>query len=139
MAPLTTFSEFNGEVMEENTAVIEDEKIESEQVEGETPDAEVPEDDELVVSIGDAPPASEEEPEARAPEWVRELRKTKREQDRELRELRQKLADKEAAAKPVTPEVVKPTLEGCDYDAEAFDRKVEAWSEQQRRQGDSKR
>src|SRR5437870_4888599 len=47
------------------------------------------EDSEVVVTIGEESPPSDEE-ENRAPEWVRELRKTSREKDRRIRELEQK-------------------------------------------------
>ena len=46
-------------------------------------------DDEVVVSIGEEAPPAEEE--VRAPEWVRELRKTNREKERRIRELEARL------------------------------------------------
>ncbi|MES2352083.1 MAG: hypothetical protein V4641_31325 [Pseudomonadota bacterium] len=111
--------------------------VEGDDVDGETPPADPPEpgegdDDHVVISIGDAAPAPEDEEVAKAPEWVKELRKIDREKSREIRELKQKL---EAAAAPaaVKPaEVVKrPTLADCDYDEEAFEAKFAAWNEQQ--------
>lgn len=103
---------------------------------GETPPADPPEDDgEVIVTIGEAAPAAEEEDETKAAPWIRELRKTNREQARELRELRQKAAA--PANEPVA--VPKPTLEACDYDTEAFERKYEAWQAQQSQAAEEKR
>ena len=55
-------------------------------------------DDGVVVSIGEESPTSEEAEEQRAPEWVRELRKSNREQAREIRDLK---AQAVTAAKPL--------------------------------------
>lgn len=85
-------------------------------------------DDEVIVSLGDEPAQPEEE-DARAPEWVRELRHKNREQGRRIRELESKLAQ----AAPVQPEAIvvgdKPTLESCEYDTERFGAELEAWHE----------
>ena len=91
--------------------------------------------DEVVVSIGEESPPSEDEDAARAPEWVRELRKSNREKDRRIRELEQKVA----SAAPAPQAVVvgaKPTLEGCDYDAEKFEAELEAWHARKREADD---
>jgi hypothetical protein len=82
--------------------------------------------DEVVVTIGDEPITSEDEEVARAPEWVRELRKSKREADKEVRELREKLR---SLSRPQQAEALgaKPTLEGCDYDADKFEAELTAW------------
>lgn len=64
---------------------------------------------ELVVSIGDEPAAEEDDP-ARAPEWIRELRKSNREKERRIRELEAKVA----AATPAQQAIVvgpEPELE----------------------------
>jgi hypothetical protein len=86
--------------------------------------------DEVVVSIGEEAPASDEE-ENRAPEWVRELRKTNRDKDRRIRELEQRLT----TAAPANQAVVvgkKPTLEDYDYDADKFEAELTAWHERKR-------
>lgn len=85
--------------------------------------------DELVVSIGDeAPPAQEDGFDGQpAPDWVKELRKGHKELLRKNRELEDRL---KAAPAPAPAAVVvgdKPTLEGCDYDAEKFGQQLEAW------------
>lgn len=85
---------------------------------------------EVVVSIGDETPQAEEE-DNRAPEWVRELRKANREKDRKIRELQEQIQSAKPAEKAV--EVgAKPTLEGCDYDAERFETELEGWHNRKR-------
>lgn len=85
--------------------------------------------DDVVVSIGEESPPQEEE--ARAPEWVRELRKANREKERKIRELEAKLNANEAEPKPVALGP-KPTLEACDYDSEEYEKKLADWYEQKR-------
>jgi len=87
-------------------------------------------DGELVITIGDEQPeaAQQEEP-GKAPEWVRDLRKSNRELVRKQRELEAenaRLKGGGAAPQAVTLDP-KPTLEGCDYDAEKFSADLEAW------------
>ena len=120
-------------------AVIEDQDIEELDVAPEVPEAEdeTPEgeneaapddtDEELIVTIGEETPPQEETDEKRAPEWVRNLRTKAREQERELRELR-KLRDGVEQQKQ-TQLGPKPTLEACDYDADLFERRLDAWKE----------
>lgn len=87
-------------------------------------------DDEVVITIGEAsPPSDEEEQLAAAPAWVKETRKVNREQARKIRELEQQLAGKQQAEKPAA--VAKPTLADCDFDEEVFESKLTAWHEQQ--------
>ena len=99
------------------TAELEnDETLETIEIETEAPEAEdetnaVPEEevevdvdddsdeDEVVVSIGEESPPQEE---TRAPEWVRELRKSNREKERKIRELEAKLNANETETKPAT-------------------------------------
>lgn len=85
--------------------------------------------DDVVVSIGEESPPQEEE--ARAPEWVRELRKANREKERKIRELEAKLNAAPTETKPVTLGK-KPTLEDCDYDSEEYETKLAAWYEDKR-------
>lgn len=88
------------------------------------------EEGEVIVSIGEESPPSDEE-EHRAPEWVRELRKSNREKDREIRELRAKLTTT-TPAEQAAKVGEKPTLEGCDFDAERFESELDAWKERKR-------
>ncbi len=83
---------------------------------------------ELVVSIGEEAPPSDDT--ARAPEWVRDLRKRDRENVKRIKELEQRLAEKEQPKAATLP--VKPTLEGCDYDAEAFEANLAKWYDAKR-------
>lgn len=88
--------------------------------------------EELVVTIaGESPPPEEEE--KQAPEWVRNLRKSYRELQREKRELEEKLKTVLPAAEtnPVDPGH-KPTLEACDYDSDKFENELAGWFERKR-------
>ena len=95
-------------------------------------------DDEVIVTLGgEEPPADEEDP-ARAPDWVRELRKANREKDRRIRELEQRVA----VAAPAPAAVVvgeKPTLAACEYDEAKFETELAAWQERKRKVEDDQR
>ena len=90
-----------------------------------------PEPEEVIVTIGDEP-VPEPQDTAPAPEWVRELRRVNREREREIKELRDKLAAKEATPPPATDPGKKPTLEDHDYDTEAYERELTAWYDRKR-------
>jgi hypothetical protein len=101
---------------------------------GETPTGdEAAEADEVVVTIGDTAPPQEEEEIAKAPEWVRELRKTNRELARENRELKKSQLEKtqvaEASALGPKPTMADPDI---DYDAAKFEVALTKWNEQKR-------
>lgn len=119
-------------------AVLDEEPPDDEDLPQDTPSEDTPpddaldtpppdEEDEVVITIGDETPPSAEEEEARAPEWVRELRKSNREKDRRIRELEQKVS----TVTPAPSAIVvgeEPTFEGCDYDADKFKRELNAWN-----------
>jgi hypothetical protein len=107
----------------------ETEQVEAPEAETETEAAEAAEEDgPLVVSFGEDEPEAEPEIDGPAPEWVKELRKLTREQAKRIKELEQ--ATQKAEAEPdLGP---KPTLEGCDYDPEVFEARLESWHEQKR-------
>ena len=106
----------------EEIEVAEEVDLESEEVETES--------EEVVVSIGeDAPPAEEE---VRAPEWVRELRKTNREKERRIRELEAKLSATTTEIKPVVTLGPKPKLEEYDYDADRYEQAIDQWHDRKR-------
>ena len=119
-------------------AVIDDQELEELDVAPETPETEdetaegennaAPDDaeEELIVTIGEETPPQQDD-ENRAPEWVRKVRKDNREKDRKIREYEQRLAAYERKNEPQLGP--KPTLESCDYDAELFERKLDAWKE----------
>lgn len=113
-------------VIADEEIVIDDEVIEEIDV---VDDLDQP-DDEVVVSIGEEAPPTEEE--VRAPEWVRELRKTNREKERRIRELEAKLTATTTENKPVVTMGPKPKLEDHDYDAERYEQALDAWHERKR-------
>lgn len=87
--------------------------------------------DEVIVTIGEESPPSEEQ--QAAPEWVRELRKSHRQLQREKRELEEKL---KAVSAPVERPVAvgkKPSLEEFDYDAEKYEAELANWFERKRK------
>ena len=89
-------------------------------------------DDAVVVTIGDEQPP-EEDQHTQAPAWVKELRKSQRELQRENRELKAKL--QQSAAPQAEPAIVlgkKPTLEDHDYDVEKFEQSLADWYERKR-------
>lgn len=87
--------------------------------------------DEVIVSVGDAPPPQPVE-EEKDPRLVNKLRKLLREQERKVREYEGKLK----AAAPVEPSPPtlgpKPKLEDLDYDAEKYETAIAAWFERKR-------
>ena len=97
------------------------------------------EDDGVVVTIGEESPTSEED-ESRAPEWVRELRKTNREKDRRIRAQEQELQKLRTAGQPAAIEVgAKPTLESSDYDEAKFEAELTAWHQRKQDQAAKER
>lgn len=83
----------------------------------------------VVVSIGEEAPPTEEP--AHAPEWVRELRKSHRELQRQNRELQAKLQVQPTETKPVVMGA-KPKLEDYDYDADKYEEALTNWFERKR-------
>jgi len=81
-----------------------------------------PEDLGLVVEIG-----GEAEDDG-APEWVKNVRRENRELKKKLKAL--EAGDVSAPGLPALPE--KPTLESCDYDADAFEGKLADWYDKKR-------
>lgn len=82
--------------------------------------------DEIVVTIDGEEPAQEED--AKAPQWVKDLRRQQRELQRENRELKKEKEEREKAGAP-KPEPVgkRPTLEEFDYDTAKYDAAVDDW------------
>lgn len=116
------------EVQEEGqTEEIGAEQEGEESTEGEAEESSPEDADEVTVTFGEEP-SPEEEEERRAPEWVRDLRKSNREKDRAIRERDAEIARLKGAGQ--SSAVVlgpKPTLESSDYDAEKFEQELEAW------------
>jgi len=87
--------------------------------------------EQIIVTIGDeaAPEPEENQP---APVWVKKVRERNRELEKELRETRKKLEEKEIAQKE--PEVgAKPTLQALDYDTDKYETAVASWYERKRK------
>ena len=112
----------NQEEFVQELEVTEEVDLESEESETES--------DEVVVSIGEEAPPAEEE--VRAPEWVRELRKTNREKERRIRELEAKLSATTTEIKPVVTLGPKPKLEEYDYDADRYEQAIDQWHDRKR-------
>jgi hypothetical protein len=92
-------------------------------------DATVDDGGDLVVTIGEeAPPADEE---VRAPEWVRELRKSHRDIAKENRELKAALAERTTETKPVALGE-KPKHSDFDYDDAAYEAALDSWYDAKR-------
>ena len=126
--------EAEGEELEAEESEIDEEEAEGEDDESEQPDDSEDDDDsdEVIVTIGDEEPQEDKE-QAQAPEWVRELRKSHRETQRENRELKEKL---QALDKPETKPVKlgpKPKLEDYDYDTEKFEQELTSWYDRKRK------
>lgn len=83
--------------------------------------------DEITVSIGDEKP--EDEDNASAPAWVRDLRKNFREVQRKNRELEAKLAQATGGQVSVPTLPSKPKLEDFDYEPDRFEPALAAWIE----------
>lgn len=110
--------------------IVEDQLTEAQPVEAEDEQDQDELENEVVVSIGEeAPPTEEEIP---APKWVRELRRTHRELQRENRELKAKLETPVSTETKPVQVGVKPTLDSCDYDSEKFEAELAQWYERKR-------
>ncbi|WP_457970624.1 hypothetical protein [Acinetobacter calcoaceticus] len=84
--------------------------------------------EEFDIVVGDEKPEEQEEDDFHgkpAPQWVKDLRKEKKESDRRIKELEAKLNEN---SKPETIELgEKPTLESVGYDADEFETKLTEW------------
>ena len=108
---------------------VESENLETEDepAENESDGNEEEQEEDLVITIGDDEP---EEEEVRAPQWVKDLRKKNKEDQRRIRELEEKLAAKE---QPETPRLgKKPTLEDHDFDTDSYESALAEWYDQKR-------
>lgn len=94
-----------------------------------------PEEEQIVISI-DGEEIVQEEEQARAPEWVRELRKSNREKDKKIRELELKLDVQPGQPVGVVTLPPKPKLEDADYDPEVYEKKLADWFDKKRQHDD---
>lgn len=120
---------------DENQEIIEGELIDDhaadkddadDVIEGETDDVDAEVSDEVVVTIdGEEPPQAED---AKAPQWVKDLRKSQRELQRQNRDLQKKLEQAEKTGAPKTEPVGKrPSLDEFDYDTEKYEAALDGW------------
>jgi hypothetical protein len=121
------------EKIDENAKDDQSDAEESNESESEASDEQESEESEgdLVVTIGDDKPEEDEEY-AKAPKWVKELRRKNREDQKRIRELEEQLkATKQTEDKPV--EVgAKPKLDDFDYDTDAYESALAGWYEKKR-------
>lgn len=117
------------EVLEVEAA--DGDEVESDEASTEVSKTEEADSEDVVVTIGEDSPPSEQEEAERAPEWVRELRKANREKDRQIRELQQRLQTP-AKSEDVSVSVgVEPDIsdDGIDYDKDKFKAAWSAWNQ----------
>jgi len=119
----------NEEILSDELNQTEDESEENSQ-ESEA-EENLDDDSDVVVTIGEEAPPTEEEEHAKAPEWVKDLRKSHREQARRIKELEAQ-AEVKQQPKPVDLGQ-KPTLESCDYDEDKFETELTSWHERKRK------
>jgi len=121
---LDTELELDTEVDDE----VEDEDVDTDAEDGD--DSEGDEESVIIEIAGESPP---QEDDAKAPSWVKDLRKSHREQQRENKQLKEQLAKLSSAAAPATVELgKKPTIESADYDADLYERQLTDWFERKR-------
>lgn len=127
-------------IEEQETETVEEIATEAEptQPAGETP-AEAHEDedddaieDEVTVTVGDAPPQEAPAQEDRDPKLVNKLRKLLREQERKVREYETKLKTTAQVEPPPPTLGPKPKLEDLDYDADKYETAISTWFERKR-------
>jgi len=112
-----------------------EEEVQAPELEAEQPEtppeaeAAAPEPEEVVITIGDEQPAQEEE---QAPEWVRDLRKKNREDQKRIRELEAKLQQVQSPQAAVPKLGAKPKLEDFDYDSSKYETALDNWFTQKR-------
>lgn len=81
-----------------------------------------------IVLEGVTPEQDAEPDDTRAPNWLRDLRKSNQQKERRIRELEAKLE----AATPAPTQIVvgeEPTIEGCGYDGQKFASEYKAWAQ----------
>jgi hypothetical protein len=122
---------------DEDEQELETLEVKDEEVEAASDAEDISEDDDdegdaLFVTIKGVSPTPEDEDEERAPVWVRDLRKSYREEKRRAKELEQKLASLQKQEERVAPLGPKPTLEASDYHTERFESALAQWYEQKR-------
>lgn len=112
------------EAVESEEIIEEEAESDDSSVDSEEKSEEATDSDELVVTIDGE---EQEEEEKQAPNWVKELRRKNREDQRKIRELEEKLAQGNAPERKDDPGK-EPELEDFDYDADAFKAAFKEWT-----------
>lgn len=113
----------------------EHEEEEEQEEEEDPPEEEEQEEDEVVVTLAGKTIDTEEDAEMKAaPTWVKELRKSNREQQKRIRELEAMTTQQEQQAQQLPQLGKKPSMDDADidYDADKFEAKLTAWHDQKR-------
>lgn len=111
---------------EPETEIEEEDEVENETGDEPEPEETEEEPDEIVVTIGEESPPSDDD-DRQAPAWVREVRKQNRELARKNRELEAQLGQVRQRDEPQLGP--KPTLESAGYDTEKFEKALDEWKE----------
>ena len=111
-----------------------EQEVESETGEGAKPTApaaKTEDEDEIIVSLGDPAPGSQDEHESESDaEWLKNLRKSHREQSRLNREQARRIQELEQQLKPQPIALGnKPTLESCEFDPQRFETELLAYND----------
>jgi hypothetical protein len=111
--------------IESETEVDDEEEADEAGADVDSEDEEGDEDDVVIEIAGESPPPEDD---AKAPEWVRDLRKSHREQQRENKQLKDQLAKLSSTVQPKTVELgKKPTIEAADYDSDLYEQQLTDW------------
>jgi len=102
----------------------------------EAPDSQT-EAEEVDITLGEESLTAPDQEEQVAPEWVKDLRKSHRQTQKENRELQRQVEQLSTAPAPqAAPQLItnKPTLEAFDYDSEKFEEALSGYYKQEREQ-----
>lgn len=117
------------ELQEDENLEIKTQEVDEDRDDPESTDEDTQEEgEEFDIVVGDEKPEEQDEDDFHgkpAPQWVKDLRRDKKESDRRIKELEAKLNQQ---AQPETIELgEKPTLESVNYDADEFEAKLTEW------------
>lgn len=100
---------------------------------GNAEDGQQEEEGDVVVTIAGEASEEEEETSAAAPNWVKELRKTNREDKKRIRELEEQLRKQEPQKQtPVLGKKPSMSDDDIDYDEEKFEARLSEWHDRKR-------
>jgi hypothetical protein len=125
-------SETQAEKISDENDIENVEEVSTEQSEESTENQVI--DEEVIVSIGEETPPSEDEQQAQAAPWITELRKNMREEKKKNKQLEERLKAIESVSEAQIELGKKPTLEDDDisFDPEIYEQKLSAWFDRKR-------